>query len=620
MTDLPISLPDSPESRLCAIENKIKCSEESTRAMKVYLNTLVPISRLPTEILSIIFSLLPSFENFKRKCKRKCKCKSYPPILTFTVSHVCHRWREISLNQPLLWNHIDFTMLSPAGAAEVLVRAKRAPLYLKARTTRWSGAKFKAFEDQIKAHVHHTSHLSIKGGTKHLERFGQLVSSAPSLESLSIEDKESSYISLSALIIPDNLFDGIVPKLTHLRLYCCGIRWQSPLLKGLRVLELFSFPMHAQIAFYAWLRSLEQMPQLERLVLRPRIPIVSTVLSDELKLIVNLPSLIELRISTSTMECVALLAHLVLPVLTRLCVNFENAPLTYESVNHLIQCVAQNAHGPQDTEALQSLFIRSNEKRADIFAWTMPRQDFDDGLRSSNDFPDKSRPARFEFSIHKRRWKSWRGENIRLYKALLAALPLNSIASLTIKGPTSLSEGGWRGHASGWPKLERVCLFHTTVPAFRAMFKGAAVLGGPLLPSLEELILVNISLDAQKVYYLCDMLIECVELGIPLKTLDLRTCNVANRGLQLLSEIVVDIQGPVKKESGDISGRRRERTGALGEEGGRDEEEDEFDRVTPLLGFWDIGDSDDDSDDYPDDSSNYDTSNSSGDDSWDDVG
>ena len=124
------NLPDSPENRLRAVENKIKCMEESTYAMKVYRNALVPISRLPDEIFRIIFSLLRG---------------SSQPILIFYVSRVCHRWHEISLNNPLLWNHINFTKLTPAGAAEMLARAKMAPLYLEARTTRWSKAKFEAF-------------------------------------------------------------------------------------------------------------------------------------------------------------------------------------------------------------------------------------------------------------------------------------------------------------------------------------------------------------------------------------------------------------------------------------------------------------------------------------------
>jgi hypothetical protein len=258
-------------------------------------------------------------------------------------------------------------------------------------------------------------------------------------------------------------------------------------------------------------------------------------------------------------------------------------------MNRLIQCVAQNAHGPQDTEALQSSFIQSTQTRADFVAWTMPREDSDDGLRSSIDLPDRTRPARLEFSA---RWEYDECEmGIQQCNALLAALPSNSISSLTVKGGTPLGKGGWRSHASRWHKLERVCLSCSAVPEFRVMFEAAAVLGDPLLPSLEELILSNISLNAQKVYYLCDILIECVELGVPLRTLDLRTCTVADRGVQLLSEIVVDVQGPVKKESGDLSGRRRGSAGAVGEEGRRDEEdsEDGFVRVTPFLGSWDIG-------------------------------
>jgi hypothetical protein len=367
--DLLVSLPDSSESCLRAVENKIKCLEESTHKMKVYRNTLVPISRLPTEILSIIFSLFPSFEVLNLESCR--------PILSSPASHVCHRWRGISLNLPCLWSHINFTKLAPAGAAVMLVRAKTAPLYLEAQTIQWNGAKFEAFREQIEAHIHYIRHLSVSATRKHLKIFGQLVSSAPSLELLSIDDRRSAR-SLSPVIMPDNLFDGIAPKLTYLRLYNCGILWQSPLLRGLRDLELISFPAgpaHTRITFYPWLRALKQMPQLERLVLHGDILSDLLVLPEGLKLTVDLPSLTELSLSASVDECAVALAHLVLPALTRLCVNalIDLDLSEYGSVDDLIQCVAKNAHGPQDTEALQSLFIGGNKTRADFVVWTMPR-------------------------------------------------------------------------------------------------------------------------------------------------------------------------------------------------------------------------------------------------------
>jgi hypothetical protein len=85
------------------------------------------------------------------------------------------------------------------------------------------------------------------------------------------------------------------------------------------------------------------------------------------------------------------------------------------------------------------------------------------------------------------------------------------------------------------------------MPAFREMLKDAPR-EGPLLPSLEELVLINVHMDTQKVYYLCDLLIELAELEVPLSRLDLRTCVVADRAVQFLSEVVVDVRGPEDRE------------------------------------------------------------------------
>lgn len=45
--------------------------------------------------------------------------------------------------------------------------------------------------------------------------------------------------------------------------------------------------------------------------------------------------------------------------------------------------------------------------------------------------------------------------------------------------------------------------------------------------------------------HLRDMLIKRVEQGVPLEVLDLRTCIAANRVIQLLAEIVIEVQGPL---------------------------------------------------------------------------
>jgi hypothetical protein len=103
------------------------------------------------------------------------------------VSHVCHQWREIALNQPLLWSRIDFTSLSSAGAVEILDRAKSAPLYLKVNIS--SHRQVDAFRQELQTHVPNICHLRISALARpdllHRTLEG-LVSPPPSLNHLSL--------------------------------------------------------------------------------------------------------------------------------------------------------------------------------------------------------------------------------------------------------------------------------------------------------------------------------------------------------------------------------------------------------------------------------------------------
>src|ERR1700730_4144150 len=100
-----------------AIDDEIKSLEASLRALKSRRNALVPISHLPPEILAAIFSFLsPSVWN-----------RGIDLLEWLSVTHVCHRWRDIALTHPRLWSHINFTRLTPAGMAGMLARARMTP-------------------------------------------------------------------------------------------------------------------------------------------------------------------------------------------------------------------------------------------------------------------------------------------------------------------------------------------------------------------------------------------------------------------------------------------------------------------------------------------------------------
>ena len=69
--------------------------------------------------------------------------------------------------------------------------------------------------------------------------------------------------------------------------------------------------------------------------------------------------------------------------------------------------------------------------------------------------------------------------------------------------------------------------------------------GNPLLPSLTILVLVCEQLNARRAHRLCDTLMNRVEQGVPLEELDLQACLATDHAVHLLSEIVVDVHGPV---------------------------------------------------------------------------
>jgi hypothetical protein len=190
---------DPQEFQQQAIDAKIKSlkgsheesHEELIRVLRYRRNALAPISSLPIETIEAIFSFLrvpwpPSFTLGEKPEKSD-------PLAWLRVAHVCHHWREIALNQPLFWSRVDFTDLSLPGAAEILSRAKTAPLYLEARVPHphWDNTRITAFREELQRHASHICHLDIRASHPHLYTILKgLVSPAPTLECLKLSCEE----------------------------------------------------------------------------------------------------------------------------------------------------------------------------------------------------------------------------------------------------------------------------------------------------------------------------------------------------------------------------------------------------------------------------------------------
>jgi hypothetical protein len=139
-----------------AIDAEIKSLEDSIHVLKRRHNVLAPISSLPAEVISAIFFLLR---------KPGSSASGWPKLVfMLCVAQVCHQWREISLDRPVLWSHLDFTTVSPAGATEILARARMTPLSLEANIPsdcRWDDARFFSFQKELQNHISHIYHLNL---------------------------------------------------------------------------------------------------------------------------------------------------------------------------------------------------------------------------------------------------------------------------------------------------------------------------------------------------------------------------------------------------------------------------------------------------------------------------
>jgi hypothetical protein len=551
------------DAEIKSLEESIRVLEESIQVSKTRRNALSPISSLPPEVFTAIFSFacLPGIPSLGGKRDHN--------LARIHVSHVCHQWREIALNLPLLWSHVDFTTLSLAGATEMLVRAKSVPLYLEAIRaswrcweSRWDGDRFGIFRAELKARIPQICHLSVNAKPDNLRSTLEvLVSPAPTLEYLSLFSRAVSNgrngrtwdERRDEVFIPNALFEGTAPRLSCLKLRNCNIGWKSPLLKGLKYLNILTPSEHARPNLTVWLDALNEMPQLQILILDSASPIAPPLPFD-VERTVTLPSLTHLDMSASLGDCAFALAHLDLPALAWLCL----IPVIYRHDSNVqlegaLPYVARHTHGPQDIQPLQSILIRSYSRHLDVLAWSVPNIDVE--VHSPPALLGATISTRVEISFKS---KYWSNDDVQseILDAVMTALPLDSLVMLAVQDLDNVSplardlstQQFWLRHLPKWPLLRRVRLAPPVDRGFiEALLEDNGGRENPLLPSLTELVLVKSELHAPWARCLCDALMKRVEQGVPLEILNLRMYRPLpdnSAEVRLLSEIVVDVLGP----------------------------------------------------------------------------
>ncbi|KZV70494.1 hypothetical protein PENSPDRAFT_752549 [Peniophora sp. CONT] len=179
----------------------------------MYQPHATPIHVLSDDILVLIFLHFPA---------NPTSIQLADEFTWMYITHVCHRWRSISLSCSSLWTRICFK--PPSWTPVFLERARQAPLQIEVDWRR-DGARH-YIDDAVALaldHLHHTRYLALINPPSRFTEQGLLTlkrQAADILEVLRLymftEATPSLGVPMTTLDLPDTLFAGHAPRLQEL--------------------------------------------------------------------------------------------------------------------------------------------------------------------------------------------------------------------------------------------------------------------------------------------------------------------------------------------------------------------------------------------------------------------
>ncbi|KDQ53826.1 hypothetical protein JAAARDRAFT_209615 [Jaapia argillacea MUCL 33604] len=192
-------------------------------AQTILQNSLLPVWRIPAETLVDIFLHLSDDEGIEN-------IETKPWKSWVKVTHVCHYWREVALDNPLLWTHLPITL--PKWTLRMLSLSKQAPLHIDCfpqHPTHFQ-ALLRALE-----HMERIEYLAIYVGfgSDELSKLS-LITPAPRLKCLRLLHGDCFVVRR----LPDDLFSGQTPCLRAIALVGLCLDWASPIFSNLVEIDI----------------------------------------------------------------------------------------------------------------------------------------------------------------------------------------------------------------------------------------------------------------------------------------------------------------------------------------------------------------------------------------------
>ncbi|KAK7018378.1 F-box domain-containing protein [Favolaschia claudopus] len=268
--------------------------------LKARRNAIVPIHRLPNELMTRIFTIFATESDSDMLFN-----------LEWTqIMRVCHHWHAVALAAQHLWAYIEVEGTGSRFFPQ-LRRSGAAPLTIKLNLSEYT----EHYVQYIMGHSVRIRELNFKGEAKYVFEF---IASLPEFAlgilstlilkaTMGTEDVPSN-VSRS---LPRILFDGKLPRLQALSLDSIECPWPS--LTGLTALSLTGSSDSSQSTpstFAGLLDMLRACPQLISLKLAHLCP---PLIPGHLYASVDLLALKSLRLRDPATSCQALLEHLRIP-------------------------------------------------------------------------------------------------------------------------------------------------------------------------------------------------------------------------------------------------------------------------------------------------------------------
>ncbi|TFY52199.1 hypothetical protein EVG20_g10658 [Dentipellis fragilis] len=318
------------EAERTRLQDELTQVVKSANVIQARINALGPLSRLPSEILVVIFRCLAGIQTtatFRpRTTVLNCKSGTTPRILTLgwiLVTHVCRQWRQVAIDHALLWTHISFALGSD-WAERMLERSKMVPLVVR----EWNSATA-LYPDVLELLRHHLPHIHTFELCRPSDILEEVLpflnQNAPMMHTLQLGTKNPAK-NISIVVTPDDFLNQHAPSLRKLVLEDVLIPWTSPLFNNLEYLavKLTAYEdedrfdetaSHWEPTLPGFLDVLEAMPGLKTLSLIGAAVPFTTVLSilNNNNRTVSLPNLGNATLRSQPRDVAVLLDHLELP-------------------------------------------------------------------------------------------------------------------------------------------------------------------------------------------------------------------------------------------------------------------------------------------------------------------